>query len=85
MSNTTYSIGPGVVIKKRKNPTGKKVEKRYKASTVSEGGSLDDLKNEYRLYDRESTEVVSDVDSELTVEWVLTNGSEYTVTYETNN
>ena len=78
---TSYIIGPGVVIKKRSNPTGKKVEKRYKADTVVEGGSLVDLKNDYRLYDRDSAEVVSDTDDEITVEWVLNNDAEYTVTY----
>lgn len=81
MSNTTYSVGPGVVIKKRKNPTGKKVEKRYKASEVLEGGSIDDLKDDFRMYEHESTEVVSDQDTELTVEWIMNNGNEYTVKY----
>jgi len=78
--STNYSIGPGVVIKKRKNPTRKKIEKRYEFEAV-EGGSIDDFKGDYRMYEHESTEVISDTDSEITVEWVMNNGSEYTATY----
>lgn len=79
MSQVSYSVGPGVVIKKKRNPTGKKIEKRYKLSSVD--GSESKFRDLFRLHDYEENAVVKDEDGEIIVDWTLTDGSEFTVTY----